>query len=118
MCKLINPNRTNLIEVCPWILIQFCMEGKRFSYEKLIFPFLTRISSKNNSRKEISITKNETNDPHVQQVTLLDDLRYYGVYEVMFTDEELHSNGTFCKGISKIVKIIYCKWLWFQNHEC
>ncbi|XP_055304793.1 uncharacterized protein LOC129569698 [Sitodiplosis mosellana] len=65
------------------------------------------ISSRNNSRKEKSITKNETFEPNVQHVTLLDDLRYYGVYEVRFTDEELHSNATFCKGISKIVKIIY-----------
>lgn len=42
-------------------------------------------------------------DPHVQRIHLDDGYQRNDVYEVIFTDEELNSNATFCRGISRII---------------
>lgn len=44
---------------------------------------------------------NETKDPHVQRIHLKDDSQLDAVYEVNFSDNEINSNKTFCKSISK-----------------
>lgn len=65
---------------------------------------LFRISSENNSRTLNDTTKyNEVNDPHEQQIALVDFPYCDGVYEVKFSDAELQSNTTFCKGISTVL---------------
>lgn len=44
---------------------------------------------------------NETDNPHVQRIHLDDDPQLDAVYEVNFSDNEINSNKTFCKSISK-----------------
>lgn len=58
------------------------------------------IPSLNNSRKYNGITFYESDDPHVQRIKL-DDTNQFGLYEINFTDDEIHSNETFCRGITK-----------------
>lgn len=76
------------------------------------------ISATNNSRRYNGTTFYESNDPHVQRIHLDDGSQRNDTYEINFTDEEVNSNDTFCKGISKILsgecigtyicEIIYC----------
>lgn len=84
------------------------------------FPFSllflwNRILSTNNSKKHVGITEYDikSTDPHVQVVHLAEPYRFIGVYKVKFTDNELISNETFCKGISDTVITVYCKWIFF-----
>lgn len=42
-------------------------------------------------------------DPHVQRIDLNDGNQLKGMYQVDFSDAEVNSNETFCKGISKIL---------------
>lgn len=65
---------------------------------------LNRISSDNNSRTLSDKTLyNEMNDPHEQKIAVVDFPYCDGVYEVNFTDDELESNETFCKGIRSVL---------------
>ncbi|XP_055316904.1 uncharacterized protein LOC129576220 [Sitodiplosis mosellana] len=66
------------------------------------------ISARNNSRKYNGTTYIESNDPHVQRIAASDG-GFKGLYEVNFTDDELSSTDTFCKGISKLISHI--QWL-------
>lgn len=43
------------------------------------------------------------NDPHEQKIAVVDFPYCDGVYEVNFTDDELESNETFCKGIRNVL---------------
>lgn len=67
-------------------------------------PIWISISSDNNSRTLSDKTQyNEKNDPHEQQIAVVDFPHCDGVYEVDFTDDELESNETFCKGIKTLI---------------
>lgn len=48
-------------------------------------------------------TVSEMNDPHIQRLYLNDWPQRDAVYEIEFTDDELQSNRTFCKGVSKLI---------------
>lgn len=65
--------------------------------------FSIRILSDNNSRKYNGTTSYDVDDPMVQRIHLLDMPQLDGQYEVDFTDVELQSSETFCKGISKVI---------------
>lgn len=66
-----------------------------------------RISSDNNSRKYNGTTYIEDAEiPSVQRLNLNDGRIQY-VYEVEFSDDELQSNETFCRGIFKLVSSQY-----------
>lgn len=78
---------------------------------------INRISATNNSRRYNNTTYYDSNNSHVQRFDLddgnqsLDD----GVYAIDFTDEEFSSKETFCRGISKIIRIFgslfgKCPW--------
>lgn len=69
-----------------------------------------RISSKNNSRKYKGESKQNTNDPHLHTIQFDAFPIHKSQYEVKFTENELQSSETFCKGISKIISVIYGKW--------
>lgn len=62
-----------------------------------------RISATNNLRRYNGTTFYASNDPHVQRIHLNDGPQRNDTYEVNFTDDEIDSNDTFCKGISKIL---------------
>lgn len=68
--------------------------------KKMIF---CSISATNNSRKFNGTTLNEMNDPNVQRIHLDDSNQFKAVYEVNFSNNEINSNETFCKGISKTI---------------
>lgn len=59
----------------------------------------------NNSRTYNGTTNYELRDPHVQHIQIDDNggVICHDIYQVIFTDEELQTNGTFSKGISKTV---------------
>lgn len=57
----------------------------------------------NNSRKFNGTTVYETDDPHVQRIDLDDGNQLHAKYQVDFSDAEINSNATFCRGISKIL---------------
>lgn len=70
----------------------------------MFIQILNRISSENNSRTLSDTTQyNEMNDPHEQRIAVVDFPHCDGVYEVNFTDNELDSNETFCKGIKTVI---------------
>lgn len=67
------------------------------------FSHAHRILSDNNSREYNGTTVIENAEiPYVQRIDLFDGPRIE-VYEVEFTKDELQSNETFCRGISKII---------------
>lgn len=68
-----------------------------------IFYSTIRISLLNNQRKYNGTTYYETKKPHLQRIHLLDEPQHNGIYEVEFTEAELKSSNTFCKGISQLI---------------
>lgn len=90
-------------------ILQFYAQNDNFYLVSFCeFP-CNRITSNNNSRMYNGTTENELNDPHAQIVRLMDPYRIKGVYKMQFTDSELSSVETFCKGISGIIEVIHCK---------
>lgn len=74
---------------------------------KLFSIFWNRISSENNSRTLNDTTsykgKEESGSPLEQRIALVDYPYCDGVYEVKFTEKELQSDETFCKGVSSVI---------------
>lgn len=57
----------------------------------------------NNSSKYNWTTYFEAENLHVQLIHSDDDNQRDDIYQIIFTPEELDSNDTFCRGITKIV---------------
>lgn len=68
---------------------------------------LNSVSSDNNSRTLNDTTsyegKDESGDPLEQRVAIVDYPYCDGVYEGKFTENELQSDETFCKGVSSVI---------------
>ncbi|XP_055301983.1 uncharacterized protein LOC129568320 [Sitodiplosis mosellana] len=61
------------------------------------------IDATNNSRKYNGTTYIKADDPQVQHIRISDWPQRRGEYEVGFSNQELDSQSTFCKGISRTV---------------
>lgn len=67
-------------------------------------------------KHSICPNNDQLNNLHVQIVRLTECYRFKWVFKMQFTDSELSSDKTFCKGISVIIDVSHCKWMFL--HDC